>query len=1016
MSRLFAWVTSITAAVFVSILSTAVSAQPVFGQCCARYDFPVTGAPRAIAAADVSGDGYMDLVLAGTAPGNITVLTNFGLEDGDNGERFRAKDYAVGGGPFEIALGDLNRDGWIDIALANADSNAITLLFNDRHGDFGAPVNLPFPDNPRGIAIGDFNRDGIPDIVATKFTATTVDVLYGAGDGTFPRRLSLQAPAGAQGVAVGDFDNDGWTDFAVAATSGTVRVYKMFATGAVVVDLNPSGVGWNVLAVADLDRDGRQDIAVASTGSSVVQVLYNRASGWAASPQIPVAASPRGIAVADLDRNGTGEIVVAGRAASMITIITRAANGTFSTSDVPAGTGARTVALADMNNSGGPDIVTANEFARSTTIWYNGTPLTPAGFSFERQTLPPLYEGGVFGVADFNHNGKLDVVRASHVFFDGTTQSRYLGKGTAELLSSGGGVGDFNRDGNPDVVYTVFDAFKVFFGDGAGGFVAGPETAAPAASQIRVADLNRDGRPDLVVLSGGSTVPNLTIYLGLDGGSFASGTRLDGNWNDYETGDFDGDGIVDIVASSPGGITVFLGDGRGGIKATKVFEPGVERFGIGVGDLNRDGRLDIVAVDATDEWGFRMQSSRFTVTRGNGDGTFEAVGHYETAERPGQFRFLYDVMIGDVNGDGNPDVFTSHGDLFTGTGLGAPLGEIQRFATEGVRSMTLADVNGDGLLDILGYNIYALNAEPAQVIMLNTQRTPNQNRPPTGLAMPDRIVWPYEQTYADTDENEIDVTGVSDPDLHAVRYRWTLADGTVVSSDPWWTPRLRPGTYQVTVTVDDFRGASIADTFTLDVPPFQEMVLTVASGGVVYGAWRAVDDPTAAEGRRLWHPDSGAPKQVTPLANPANFFEVQFLADPTQEYKLWVRMKAENDYWGNDSVFVQFTGAKDAAGNPIYQIGTTSALTVNLEECSGCGISGWGWEDDGWGAVNANGTTLRFPGGGPQTLRVQTREDGVSIDEIVLSAVKYKTTRPGAAKNDATILQRHSPDLVPPQR
>jgi hypothetical protein len=143
---------------------------------------------------------------------------------------------------------------------------------------------------------------------------------------------------------------------------------------------------------------------------------------------------------------------------------------------------------------------------------------------------------------------------------------------------------------------------------------------------------------------------------------------------------------------------------------------------------------------------------------------------------------------------------------------------------------------------------------------------------------------------------------------------------------------------------------------------------------------------------------------------------VQFVADPTQEYKLWLRLKAEDDNWANDSVFVQFTGAKDGAGNPIYEIGTTSALAVNLEECSGCGVSGWGWEDDGWGAVNVNGTTLRFPDGGSQTLRIQTREDGVSIDQIVLSAVKYKTTRPGAAKNDATLLNRSGAYLMPPQR
>jgi hypothetical protein len=64
-----------------------------------------------------------------------------------------------------------------------------------------------------------------------------------------------------------------------------------------------------------------------------------------------------------------------------------------------------------------------------------------------------------------------------------------------------------------------------------------------------------------------------------------------------------------------------------------------------------------------------------------------------------------------------------------------------------------------------------------------------------------------------------------------------------------------------------------------------------------------------------------------------------------------------------------------------------------------------GWEDDGWGAVNRNGVTLRFPGGGFQRIIVQTREDGVSIDQIVLSSEKYLTKRPGAAKNDSTILQ-----------
>ena len=101
---------------------------------------------------------------------------------------------------------------------------------------------------------------------------------------------------------------------------------------------------------------------------------------------------------------------------------------------------------------------------------------------------------------------------------------------------------------------------------------------------------------------------------------------------------------------------------------------------------------------------------------------------------------------------------------------------------------------------------------------------------------------------------------------------------------------------------------------------------------------------------------------------------------------------------------MQFDQSTDASGAPAYRIGTSSGLPFNLEECSGCGVSGWGWEDDGWGAVNRHGATIRFADGGWQRIRIQTREDGLSIDQVVLSARKYKTTRPGAATDDTTIL------------
>ena len=143
--------------------------------------------------------------------------------------------------------------------------------------------------------------------------------------------------------------------------------------------------------------------------------------------------------------------------------------------------------------------------------------------------------------------------------------------------------------------------------------------------------------------------------------------------------------------------------------------------------------------------------------------------------------------------------------------------------------------------------------------------------------------------------------------------------------------------------------------------------------------------------------------------SPVNYIDFVFLADPTQTYKLWIRGKADGNSWANDSVHIQFSDAVDVNGNPVAPIGSTSALVFNLEECSGCGVSGWGWEDDGWGARDRPGILIRFPAGGRQRIRLQTREDGLSIDQVVLSAEKYLTSRPGSAKNDTTILPRTLP-------
>ena len=192
-----------------------------------------------------------------------------------------------------------------------------------------------------------------------------------------------------------------------------------------------------------------------------------------------------------------------------------------------------------------------------------------------------------------------------------------------------------------------------------------------------------------------------------------------------------------------------------------------------------------------------------------------------------------------------------------------------------------------------------------------------------------------------------------------------------------------------------------------------DVVLYAADAPTRAGAWRVAADSTAAGGAVLLHPDANAAKVTTPLANPANFFEMTFNADAGKPYRLWIRLKAQNDYWANDSVFVQFAGSVTSDGSAIWRIGTASAADVNLEDCSGCGIAGWGWQDNGWG-VGVMGPLVYFSTTGAQRLRVQTREDGVAIDQIVLSPSTYLNASPGALKNDTRIRAKTSGTTTDP--
>ena len=185
-------------------------------------------------------------------------------------------------------------------------------------------------------------------------------------------------------------------------------------------------------------------------------------------------------------------------------------------------------------------------------------------------------------------------------------------------------------------------------------------------------------------------------------------------------------------------------------------------------------------------------------------------------------------------------------------------------------------------------------------------------------------------------------------------------------------------------------------------PP--DIVLTTSDVTITQGNWATASGSDAAGGQFLSSVDSGWSTTTAPFASPNDFFEATFTASANTPYHVWLRLRASENSKYNDSVWVQFNDATDLNGAEIHRIGSAGGLLVNLENCSGCGMSGWGWQDKAFWLSQAS--TIQFPTSGTHRIRVQTREDGVQLDQIVLSASTYLANAPGQAVNDATLVTK----------
>lgn len=717
-------------------------------------------------------------------------------------------------------------------------------------------------------------------------------------------------------------------------------------------------------------------------------------------------------AVAAVDLNGDGRRDVAGAFSEANTISSalnsgnRAFRAGFAAEySMTASTPARLVP-ADFNGDGKADLLEFDARGNAAAIFFGeGT----GGFSTTPAQMPFAERVSDVAAADFTGDGILDLAVIER---DTGNVVAHAGRGDGTFafvsFAAAGATpseivpGDFDGDRRQDVAVRCGTIVAVLYGDGTGRFERTSVINLPALA-IGAADLDDDGYSDLAI--GWGRVALHVLYgatPGFTGGTNATTSEMPGAQiagRGITFGDMNGDAQVDVVVthSNTSDVDIMSTFAVLANSGTRGFTAGENFAKVGplpavVADMDGDGRPDVLSptgsAGASIYWNDPAQGNRAPVADAGQDVTVVDQDQ-ATVQLDGR---------GSRDADGHAIEYVWTGQ--DGTRLWGP--RVRPFPHGGYLpgtytfTLTVDDLEGGKSSDTVTVTIQ----RPGSV----------GNRPPVAsVSVSLDGVWPYEMQFQDMPDPQTGMVSTStDPDGDTLTCEWRNAAGDIVTTACGWdtntAPPLGPGTHTFTLTVRDGRGGESSATASVTVTNFEEIV--IAGSGykeLVRGTeWEEFEDPDAVH-LVVRDRDAGVPKVTAPLAAPASYVEYGFVADPTLEYKLWIRLKAQNNYWGNDSIWVQFGDATDAAGTPVFRDGTTSGLAVNLEECSGCGISGWGWRDDAWGAPGVmSSTSLRFPAGGVQSLRIQTREDGVSVDTIVLSARKYKTTRPGAVKNDAT--------------